>query len=325
MNKRSFPSSTRIAVVGFLVLVAALSATTSTEAHPDARELIARYTAEIDAGSRDPKVYYDRSVAWRSVNRNHEAAADLKKALELNPEFLMALQQLPRVLAAQGQVDEAIDTAKKAIEVARAHGRAAEAHCWGVLARVELARKGHASARAALAKAFELQPAGDLDWFLAEADALQALGKSNEAIKALKKAHDRTGSVVLRNAWLDTLLDAGRGVEALPLIEAELKARPRNSAWLVRRARARLSTKNVADAEADLRLAVEELDRKISADHPHVALLIDRAMAWALLGEKERAAKDIAVARDHGASAELLAPAARLLSAPSTPAASEAL
>ena len=311
----------RLAVAAeWLLLTALLILPTPALAHPDAMELIARYNALLEAGNEDPKIYYDRSLAWRSLNRLEEATADLKKALEMNPGFLLAHYELPRVLATHGHIEEAAKAAKRAIEVARGDSPTSEARCWGVLARVELARNGFTPALGALRKASELYPTGELDWTLAEADALRGLGKSGEAIKALKRNYDRTKSLVLRNAWLDALLDANRGAEALPIIEAELAARPRKSPWLIRRARARFDSGDKERARADLRLALEELAHRIVADHPDVVLLVERSMAWALLGDKTRAIKDLTLARENGAFPELLAPAHRLLSAEARPA-----
>jgi tetratricopeptide (TPR) repeat protein len=303
----------------WLLLAAVMIGGVPAYAHPDAMELIARYNALLEAGNEDPKTYYDRSLAWRSLNRLDEATADLKKALELNPGFLLAHFELPRVLATHGRIEEAAKAAELAIGVARSDGPVSEARCWGVLARVELAREGFAPALAALRKASECYPKGELDWSLAEADALRGLGKSDDAIKALKGSYDRTKSLVLRNAWLDALLDANRGAEALPIIEAELAVRPRKSPWLIRRARARLDSGDNSGAQADLRLALEELAQRIVPDHPDVVLLVERAMAWALSGDKTRASQDLALARKNGAFPELLAPARRLLSAKPRP------
>lgn len=290
-----------------------------TMAHEDPMEIIARLNELVDAGARDPKVFYDRGVSWRSLNRPVEAAADFKKALELNAGFLVAHYELPRALAAQGLFPEAVDASEKAIEVAREQSPTAEAHCWGVLARVELARGGFLPALSAVAQALKLHPAGDLDWFLAEADALRGLGRETDAIRALKKAFDRTRSIVLRTAWLDAVVEAGQGKEALPIIEAELAVRTPKSSWLIRRARVRLSAGEQSKAREDLRTAIEELDRRIAADHPHVTLLIERGMAWSLLGDQDRAAEDLRLAKTNGASPESLAPAERLIASQASP------
>ena len=47
--------------------------------------------------------------------------------------------------------------------------------------------------------------------------------------------------------------------------------------------------------------AISEVDERLSAAHPDPALLLDRALALALLGDASAASRDLAVARKAGA------------------------
>ena len=60
---------------------------------------------------------------------------------------------------------------------------------------------------------------------------------------------------------VDALLDARRFAEALPVIESALATARLQSAWLIRRGRARLGTGEPESGRADLAAAIAELDR----------------------------------------------------------------
>ena len=127
----------------------------------------------------------------------------------------------------------------------------------------------------------------------------ERLRKGAARVAGLKRGHEASGSVVLRNAWVDASLDAGVYAEVLPVIEAELAKSRLKSSWLIRRGRMRLGMGAREAGIKDLRDAVTELDPRIHPERPDVSLLIDRGWARVLLGEKEAARRDLKLARKH--------------------------
>ena len=73
------------------------------------------------------------------------------------------------------------------------------------------------------------------------------------------------------------------------LIDAEMNDSRIKSSWLIRRARAEFGLGNSTNAEADLKAAVEEIDHRLHRKRADVLLLVDKATALELLGDKKAA------------------------------------
>jgi hypothetical protein len=129
----------------------------------------------------------------------------------------------------------------------------------------------------------------------------------------LAAAARESGSAVLRIEWLDALIDAGDFQAALPEVDKELSECRLRSAWLIRRARCLLAAKNISAAQADLREALAELNTRIAADNPDAALLLSRAHAFALLGNKQPAEQTLRAAAQAGAEPFELARVTKLV------------
>jgi len=273
-----------------IALVLLLALVPAAPGHHNPDEIIAALTAEIARDGGGSGQFYRRATEYRQLRRDGEAEADFRKAAALdsgNPEPYKALAQ---ILLWQAKLRPARVEARHAIE--RAVDPRLRAACRVLLAQIEQA-EGHGEAGlAACEAAFADYPEGEIDWYLLRAELQEGLGEVGSRIEGLRTGHERTGSIVLRNAWIDAQLDAGLAASVLPLIERELAACRLKSSWLLRRARARLLLDEPEGARADLDQAVAEIDSRMVPARPHSALLIDRATALALLGRTAEARRD---------------------------------
>jgi tetratricopeptide (TPR) repeat protein len=288
-------------------------------AHPDPSHTIEAITAQIDAGDRRAPLYYSRGVEFRALGKLVEAERDFRSALEGDAAFLPARKDLAAVLLEQNKLDEAGQAANEAIRISAGKPAPSQASSWIVLARIELARGHFQGVLDATGQALRLVPRGELDWFLLRADAWRGLSRLDDAIADLKAGYDSLKSSVLRTAWLDALIDAGRGREALPVIEAEMAECRYKASWLIRRARVRLAGAETDAARNDLRAALGELELHIFPQEPDPMLLIERGMALALLGEKEKAARELEKVKEITTEPEVIAPLAKLIEPPAEP------
>ena len=271
----------------------------SAAAHHDVETTIAGYTARIDSGETGADLYYQRATEYRVLRKPAEAEADLRTALEQDAAHASARGELARLLAARGEYDDAIEQAGLAAEYAKSdHAKAA---ALVLMARLLADADRTSAALDSCAAAFALRPKGDVEWFLLRSDLLGELGRGKERPATLSAGYASTGSIVLRKAWIDALLDSGDADTALPIIEKELASSRLKSSWLLRRARARLLNDQEEPAAADLRACLAELADRIHPARPDLTLIADRGLAKALLGETESARADLARARAAGA------------------------
>ncbi|MEW6206915.1 MAG: tetratricopeptide repeat protein [Acidobacteriota bacterium] len=75
------------------------------------------YSSAIEADPTLFQVYYQRAVALAQLNRESEAEADFKKAIEINPAFARAHRGLGRLLLDRGMTEEARRALGRALEL----------------------------------------------------------------------------------------------------------------------------------------------------------------------------------------------------------------
>jgi len=68
----------------------------------------------------------------------------------------------------------------------------------------------------------------------------------------------------------------------------------------------RLARGDTVSAHQDLRVAISELNERLAGPMPEPSLLVDRGLAYALLGDAVLAERDLAAARKRGADGPLL-------------------
>ena len=146
------------------------------------------------------------------------------------------------------------------------------------------------------------------------AELLNSLEMDRERQEVLAAGYATTHSIVLRNAWIDALLDAGEHGTAMPIIEKELKESRLKSSWLLRFARAKFATNQRIEARAALQSCLEELTVRIHPERPDISLIAQRGLARALLGKNDDARQDLEQALAAGADQWMTATLKRTLS-----------
>ena len=166
-----------------------------------------------------------------------------------------------------------------------------EAHY--LIAQVADRSDNEATALVVCEKIQTLHPEHPSEIDLLHARLLLTNGKPARAAAVLKSAHQKHKSIVLRNAWIDAALSAKQISQVLPIIEEELTSTRFRASWLIRRARAKLTTNTPDKARSDLHSALQELNTRILPDRPDLTLIADRGLALALLGSNDLAQRDL--------------------------------
>lgn len=268
-------------------------------AHDSPEHIVDQLTQRMKARGVTPELLWQRAAEYRALGQPKPAAADLERALKLRADFLPAYPDLAQVQLARHQTTRALATVERALKLIPAEqGRAP---LYMMRAEVHAARERFDLALADCDRAFAAVPTPDLDWYLTRGQFQMHLRRFAEAAAGFQQGFEATGSVVLEAEWIEALIDLGKGREALDRIEPHLAASRRQSAWLLRRARARLSLAEFTTARGDLHAAITEINGRLNPAKPDHGLLLDRGLAYALLGDEALAKKDWQAARKAGA------------------------
>lgn len=261
-----------------------------TSAHHSPDELIAELTVKIEAaGDSDPDLYYKRGTEYRALRKYSDAAADFRRVADLDRSDIPSRKSLAQVLLWGGDPDAAREAITDTLTLAKDFEAAVS---YIVLAEIERSTKNYAAALDACAAAFKIQPKGEIDWYLLRAELQNELKLTEQQIKDLDEGYKATSSVVLRNEWIEALIEGGYFQTALPVIEKELAACRLKSSWLIRRARALTGLQQANAARADFADALSELDQRVHPLRPHPGLLADRSLVHASLGNLDLARAD---------------------------------
>ncbi|HWB02398.1 MAG TPA: hypothetical protein VG796_05190 [Verrucomicrobiales bacterium] len=257
--------------------------------------------AQIAANPNLPDLYFQRAVNYREINRLADARADWEKCLTLQRGFLPASRELARLDELENHRNEGIQRLEKAISAAPPEASFHLPGCYALLADMQLKAGTNEAALIAAEKGISLSPEMSIDLYLLRAEAQRRLGKHDDRVRDLASATAKLKSFVLRIAWIEALIDAGRSAEVLPEIQKEIDTSRYRSSWLIRRARVRLHDQKKEDAMADLQAALTEIEPRIRPEFPDLSLVCDRALIHALQGKREEAAKELAAAKTRGA------------------------
>lgn len=268
-------------------------------AHHDTEKMIALFTRRMESGEANAELYFRRAVEYRVLRQYAKAEADLQQALKIDPNYTSAHRELAHLLAKKGEKRLAIQSARQAIHASGDINERSGAMI--LLARLLGASGQPETALRHCRDAFTLDPAGKVEWYLLHAELLDTLNRENERPEILAAGYTATHSIVLRNAWIDALLDAGRYSTALPVIEQELSESRLKSSWQLRYARAQIGLGLRTDANKTLTLCLEELATRIHPERPDISLIAERGLAHALIGQIDAARQDLAQARAAGA------------------------
>ncbi len=285
MHKKLF----RLHLFSALLFVVLASHATS---HHDTKALIEQLTKRINSGESTAENYYKRAIEYRVLGQLEEAENDLKIALKHNANFTLARREITRILSKKSMHKLAILSAEQVITNAITQREKSSAMI--LLAQMLYNAGEPLEAIKYSSTAFKLNPNGKVEWYLLHARLLGEIKRNNERPEILRTGYQLTGSIVLRNAWIDSLLDCKQYETALPIIEKELISSRLKSSWKLRRAKAYIGTGKNNAAMNDLRTCLKELDQRIHPKNPAMTLIADRGLANALLGNIGTAKNDLA-------------------------------
>ena len=268
-------------------------------AHDSPEHVIEILTARMETVGERPDLLWRRATEHRALADHAAAARDLKRAIKLRGDYLPALIDLSRVRLTQGRRSEALRTIERAMslvsdEPSRAPLRMIKAEIFADSGNL-------AAALGECDRALAGAGVAELDWYLTRSQIQCRLGQFAEAAEGLQRGFELTGSAVLEVESIDAMIDAAQYEAALVKVEAAIAETRWQSSWLLRRARIRLGTGEVAAGHHDLAAAIVEMNRRLNPAHPESGLLSERGFAYALLGDLALAKRDLASAKRRGA------------------------
>jgi len=268
--------------------------------HNDVTEEVATLTEAIE---RDPsaELYYRRAVEFRALREKGHAISDLRVSLQLevSPAALAALAEL---LSDQGKNEEALQLGERLTKLAPAPQN------FFLLAQLAHQAGDHPAALRHLRRAPQQKDATHL----LHAYLLSESGDFRLAAGLLKKAHQNTESIVLRNAWIDAAISAGDRDGILPILDEEIATSRYSASHRIRRARLLLE-KDPKRTHRDLALSLAELNARIKPDRPDLTLINDRGLALFLSGDRKSALRDLRLLQERSLPASSYAQLSRLL------------
>lgn len=270
-------------------------------AHDGPEHEIEELTERITKEGESADLLLQRAIEYQVMRKPAEAVKDLERALNFEPDSPAIQRELGRAYFSTGKTNEALRIVTRGLE-GTVEG-ADRASLLMVRAEIFRPRKEYQLALDDANEAIEQHP-NNVEWYLERSQLQSVLKLAKERVAGLEQGIKETGSGVLLREWIDALIEDGRHGEALEKIEAELNTSRLQSSWLILRAKVLLATDQKAAAKKDLEAALKELNVRMSSAAPDPSLLVDRGLAYDLLGDKENARKDYVQARDKGVTDE---------------------
>ena len=284
-----------------LALLCGLSVIPRVIGHEGPEHDIEELTERMSSEGATADLLLQRAVEYQVIKNIAAAIKDLELAEQLEPGTPAILRELGRAYFATGKTNEALSTVSRGLAT-DATG-ADRASLLMVRAEILRPRKEFEKALADANEAIKEHPT-NVDWYLERSQLHGLLKRTKERVAGLEQGIKETGSGLLQIEWIDALIEDGQHKLALEKIETELAASRIQSSWLLRRAKVRLATKQTDAAKADLEAALKELNSRMSGSAPDPSLLIDRGLAYDLLGDRDAAHKDYSRAKDRGMTGE---------------------
>ncbi len=282
-----------------LLLLAVLAVRAAADPGHEVR--IEDLNRQISLHPAEPELYFQRGVNFREIPRPAEARADFEKALSLRKDFIPAARELARLDETEGKRAEAIRRLEETIAAATDAAVFHVPSCCEVLTDLYLKSDRDREALAVAQKGIALSQDISLELCLLRSEAQRRLELHADRVRDLADAQRKLRSFVLRIAWIEALIDAGRTAEVLPEINREIEDCRYKSSWLIRRARALLHDGKKAEAAADLEAALAEIELRLRPENPDLTLVCDRALIHALQGKSGEARKELDDAKARGA------------------------
>ena len=268
-------------------------------AHEGPEHEIEELTARMQKNGESADLLTERAVEYRVLGKLAEATKDLERAAVLDPRSIAIHGELGRVLFLGGKAGDAIATITRGLTL-KSDEPADIASLRMLRAEILRSQNDHKKALEDCDAALQLHRQNP-EWYLLRSDIHRRLKMQKERLAGIDDGIGQTGAGILEIERVEALLDAGQFTTALPIIATELADSRIKSSWLIRRARAQLGLGRKAEAEEDLKNALEEIATRLNPKMPDVPLLLDKALAHELLGEKKDALRAYEEARDKGA------------------------
>lgn len=253
-------------------------------AHEDPHDVIHSLTHRLEHAESADKadLYFKRAVEYRASGQKLKAQKDLLRYTALKPDDHVGWLELGRVeadgVARLGYLLRSLVLAESDHEKSMSNYGLAEHFYEG---------KAYSVALDYCEESILLGGEKALTPLLFKSHLLWRLGELGQRVEFLTKAKEGNQSIVLENAWVDAVIDAGQGDKVKDLIVKEMEGSRFKSSWLIRAARceAEGSVKRKEYAQ----LAINEIQLRLNVKRPDVTLLMDLARAFMLLGEHDEA------------------------------------
>lgn len=268
-------------------------------AHEGPEHEIEELTERIQINGESANLLAERAVEYRVIGKLAEATRDLERAAVLAPNSIAIHRELGRVLFLAGKGNDAITVVTRGLAI-KTDDSADPASLRMLRAEILRAQNDDKKALEDCDAALRLHRQNP-EWYLFRSDLHRRLKLHRERVAGLDEGIRETGAGLLEIGRVEALLDAGQFGAALPVIERELADSRIKSSWLIRRARVLLGLGKKTEAERDLKDALGEIGTRLNAKRPDLPLLLDKAAAYELLGEKKDAIRIYEEARDKGA------------------------
>lgn len=273
--------------------------TSVASAHEGPEHEIEELTQRMAEHGESAELLAERAIEYRVLGKLAEATKDLERAVSIGTASLFVHRELARVLLLDGKADAALAQVARALTLDTEEP--ADTAALRML-RAEIYRSKNEPKKSledcdAALKLHRRNP----EWYIFRSDIHRRLKLPQERLAGIEEGIAQTGAGVLEIERVEAMLDAGQPAAALKIIETELADSRLKSSWLIRRARAFQALGKKNEALTDLTDALDEIAVRLNPKTPDAPLLLDKALAHELRGEKHDALRAYEQARDRGA------------------------
>jgi tetratricopeptide (TPR) repeat protein len=269
-------------------------------AHEGPEHEIEILTERMKKSGESAELLAERAVEYRLLGKLTEATKDLERAAVFDPDSLVIYREWGRVLFLGDKADDALATVTRGLNL-KSDEPTEVASLRMLRAEILRSKKDYKKALEDCNAALGLHKQNP-EWYMLRSDIQRRLKTHQERLAGIEAGIKETGAGVLEIERVEALIDAGQFNAALMIVETSLEDSRIKSSWLIRRARALLGLGRKAEAEDDLKKALEEIGTRLNPKTPDVPLLLDKALAYELLGENKDAIRAYEEASSKGAS-----------------------
>src|SRR5262245_26233933 len=207
------------------------SCSTPLWCHEGPEHEIEEITKRLKEEGEAAGLYLDRAVEYQLLSKFAEAAKDLERALELDPNNPAAHRELGRVYFRLEKPKEALTVLGKGLALVSTPTE----HATLLVAKAEilLATNENEKALEDVEGAISRHPSS-LEWYLLRSRLHARLGKVDARVRGLEEGIRQTGSGLLALELVDALIEAKQYDRVMLKIEEKLARARWRSSWLIR-------------------------------------------------------------------------------------------